>query len=1030
MRFVRSWLLLAVALLALAGVATAQTVNGTISGHVADAQNLALPGVTVTAASPNLQGVRTVVTSENGDYVLSLLPSGTYEVSFELSGFQMVKKTVSLAPTQQLPLDAQMGPAAITETVNVTGRAADVLTQTMTVATNFKQDLVATLPTNRDINAVMLMAPNVHASGPSGNYSIAGAMSFESSFRINGVNVNENIRGQATTPYIEDAVQETTVATDGVSAEFGGFSGGVVNMITKSGGNIFTGTFRDTLNNDNWRAYVTGNDAHPFRVGNVATGALIDCETCGANGIPTKVNTIVPQYEYTLGGPIMKDHTWFFTAGRFVDQQSSQQTIAPVNLAYTRDDDRKRYEIKLTHSVTSNHRFEGVYSRENLTAANATFSTAASMDQASLYTTTQPTTLFTLNYNGILTPKFVIEARYSMRGLQFINSGSQFTDRIKGTLLLDRARGGRYWSPTFCGVCDPEKRDNDDTFIKGTYFLSTKSAGSHNIVGGFDSFNDKRFANNHQSGSDYRINGTTTTIVGAGASAVIYPSWTPGASTILQYNPIATSSLGTNFRTNSGFVNDNWRVSNNITLNLGLRFDKNHGVDSAGNLVAKDSLWSPRVGIVWDPKGDGVWAVTASVARYVAGLANSIADGASAAGNPATIQWTYSGAAINPAGTPTANLINSETAIQMMFNWCAPNASGFCTVAAPSGASFPGVSVKIPDGLSSPNVRAYAFGVSRQIGNRAAIRADYSYRDFHDFYSQRIDTTTGRVVDQLGNPADLGVIENSDGPKRRYQGLSLSATYRVSGRTDVGGNYTVSRLWGNFDGENVTSGPLQVDFYQYPEYRNLDWFAPIGDLSADERHRGSFWINYGVPKINGLTLSLLETYGSGLPYGVLGTVDARPFVDAATAAKYVTPQGAASETYYYTNRDAFRTDGFSRADFAASYNYGVGVGSRKLDLFIQAQVLNVFNQQDLCGCGGTVFVNGGNLQLSRVSGGTQNQSIQTPVLNPTTMARFNPFTTTPVEGVNFARSATFGTPVNRFSYTSPREFRLSFGVRF
>src|SRR5258706_1858926 len=443
MRLLRSWLLLAVALLALAGVATAQTTNGTISGHVADAQGLALPGVTVNATSANLQGVRSQVSSENGDYVLSLLPSGTYTVTFELSGFQMVSKTVALAPTQVLPLDATMGPAAITETVNVTGRAADVVTQTMTVATNFKQDLVAMLPTNRDINAVLLMAPNVHASGPSGNYSIGGAMSFESSFRINGVNVNENIRGQATTPYIEDAVQEATVATDGVSAEFGGFSGGVVNMITKSGGNIFSGSFRDTEYNDKWRAYVTGNDAHPFRTGNVATGALIDCETCGPNSGPSRIDARVPQYEYTFGGPILKDHTWFFTAGRFVDQQNSQSTIAPVNFPYIADTARKRYEIKLTHSVTSNHRFEGADSRENLTAANATFSTAASMDQASLYTTTQPTTLFTVNYNGILSPKFVVEARFSMRGLQFINSGSQFTDRIKGTLLQDRARAGR-----------------------------------------------------------------------------------------------------------------------------------------------------------------------------------------------------------------------------------------------------------------------------------------------------------------------------------------------------------------------------------------------------------------------------------------------------------------------------------------------------------------------------------------------------------------------------------------------------------
>jgi hypothetical protein len=368
-----------------------------------------------------------------------------------------------------------------------------------------------------------------------------------------------------------------------------------------------------------------------------------------------------------------------------------------------------------------------------------------------------------------------------------------------------------------------------------------------------------------------------------------------------------------------------------------------------------------------------------------------------------------------------------------MFNWCAPNAQGFCTAGGglltPSGASFPGVSVVIPNSLTSPNVRAYAFGVSRQIGNRAAVRADYSYRDFHDFYSQRIDTTTGRAFDQLGTAYDVAVVENTDGVKRQYQGVTVSATYRLSARTDIGGNYTLSRLWGNFDGENVTSGPLFTDLFQYPEYRQQSWYAPIGDLSADERHRGSLYLNYGVPRLTGMTLSFLETFGSGLPYGIFGTVNARPFVPTAIASQYVTPQGGASENYYYTNRDAFRTEGFSRTDFAANYNYGVGVGARSVDLFIQAQVLNIFNQQDLCGCGNTVFTNGGNLQLINVSGASQNQSIQTPVNTPA-MAAFNPLTTTPVEGVNFARTAAFGTAVNRFAYTSPREFRLSFGVRF
>jgi outer membrane receptor protein involved in Fe transport len=208
-------------------------------------------------------------------------------------------------------------------------------------------------------------------------------------------------------------------------------------------------------------------------------------------------------------------------------------------------------------------------------------------------------------------------------------------------------------------------------------------------VFGYDTFDDKRLANNHQSGSDYRIFGTTSII----QNGVIYPEWNP-MSTFFVYSPITLSSLGTNFRTHGLFYNDAWRVNNNVTLNLGSRWDKNHGVDSAGNLVANDSILSPRVAVVWDPKGDGAWSVTAGVARYTAGLANVIADGSSAAGNPATTQWMYTGAVINPVAT-APNLVGPAAAIQQVFNWCAPDVRGYCTVAAPTSASVPGVSICI-----------------------------------------------------------------------------------------------------------------------------------------------------------------------------------------------------------------------------------------------------------------------------------------------------------------------------------------------
>src|SRR6185503_1599041 len=163
---------------------------------------------------------------------------------------------------------------------------------------------------------------------------------------------------------------------------------------------------------------------------------------------------------------------------------------------------------------------------------------------------------------------------------------------------------------------------------------------------------------------------------------------------------------------------------------------------------------------------------------------------------------------------------------------------------------------------------------------------------------------------------DISLVENTNDLKRRYSGVTLSANYQVSGRTSVGGNYTVSRLWGNVDGENTTSGPINATLFQYPEYRRAEWFAPEGDLAADQRHRSRLYVNYGVPKITGLQLTVLQNMSSGVPYGALGTVDARPFVDPAIAAKYVTPQGGTSENYYYTARDAFRTQSEFRTDFS------------------------------------------------------------------------------------------------------------------
>ncbi len=969
-----------------ATVASAQSTSGTIVGRVTDPHDAIVPGVAVMVESPNLQGVRGAMTSVTGDYILANLPSGAYTVTFELDGFERLMRHVNLAPTQVLPVDAKLGLGRLSDSTTVTA-SGNLLMQTTQVATNLRQETLSGLPTTRDINAAVLMAPSVHATGPGGAYSIAGSMSYENLFLVNGVTVSENLRGQPYDLYIEDAIQETTVATAGISAEYGRFGGGVVNVITKSGGNQFSGSLRNTLNNDNWRALT------PF------TG-------------DSKVDKVLPAYEYTLGGPVKKNRVWFFTAGRLQDT-NERRTLVSSNVPYDFSNALRRYEAKATYSLAPGHRLEGAFTDSTEAQTNATFNPTTSMDERSLYNANRAMNLTTVNYSGVVTTHLFVEARVSARNETLTNVGATATDLVNGTLLVDQARSGRrYWAPTFCGVCDPEERDNQEIFVKGSYFLSKAGAGTHNIMLGYDGFNDRRFANNHQSGSDYRILGTTSIIDGGNVTPVFLGT----GSTIIQWNPILVASEGANFRVHSGFLSDSWRVAPRVTANIGVRYDRNNGKNSAGATVASDSAVSPRAGVIWDPTGDGRWAITGSVARYNAALSTSIANSTSAGGNSDTYQYVYRGPSIN--GNSVVD-VATPVAIQRVFDWFFAN--GGPSLPLTGTPNIPGVTPQIRGSLTSPNVMEYASGVSRNWGSRAAVRADVIYRDYHDFYAARTDTTTGKATDKLGRTFDLTLVENSDHLKRQYAGLNAQATFRPVSSVEAGVNYTFSHAWGNVDGESASAGPTSDSTLQYPEYKQASWNYPDGSLSIDQRHRARLWVNTGLPWVKNLTIGALQTLETGVPYGAVSTsgVNTQLYV---TNPGYTTPLPPTQTVYFFTARDAFRTEGQLRTDLAANYTYNV---HGKVQLFGQLQVVNLFNQFQLCGCGGSVQASGGGVSVARID-----QTVRTSVTTPASYVTFNPFTSTPARGVNWDYGPAFGTALNRMAYTSPRALRVSFGFRF
>lgn len=971
MKFLATSLVLA---LALSAPALAQTPLGTITGRVLDASDLPVPGVTVTATSPNLQGARATVTTGNGDYILPALPPGQYTLVFELSGFAAVKESRELAVTQPLSVDVVMRPAALTEVVNVVGRA-DAFVNTVQAATNIKQETLSLLPTTRTLLAAVNLAPAVHATGPNSAVSISGSMSFENIYLLNGVQIQDNLRGTPYNLFIEDAIQETTVITSGVSAEYGRFTGGVVNAITKSGGNVFSGSYRSTITNDDWRTTT------PFD--------------------EPKTNDIVPTHEFTLGGPILRDRTWFFGAGRIFAASTAEQT-GYTNLAYESDVDEKRFEGKVTQAIGANHSVRVSYTDVRREEINNAFpSRSLVMDLASLTTRTLPQSLWAAHYTGNLGSNFFVEGQFSARKFEFVGDGGLFTDLIRGTVMGDDQTGARWWSPTFCGVCPSEERSNNDVLLKANYFWSTPR-GSHNLVSGYDTFKDRRLGENHQSGSGYHLWASRSLV----ENDVVYPVLRPDFSSYFIWWPIRQESLGSNFRTHSLFVNDAWAYNQHFTFNLGLRWDKNHGKDAVGQLVADDSALSPRLGMVWDPAGNGRWSVNASYGRYVAGINNGIADSASPGGTPATFAYFYEGPAINAtAGSP---LVTTEQALTTAFGWF--NANGG-TNRDPFFVDLPGTATKIPRSLVSPSADELVLGTSRQLGGRGALRADLVYRDFNDFYAERIDAGTGLVTDEFGQEFDLKLIENTNQSERQYAALSTQISYRLGARTQIGGNYTLSKLWGNINGENVGSGPLPGDLLSYPEYFDRSWSYPDGNLAADQRHRARVWGNVELPlpvAAGRLSVAAVQQVQSGTPYGAVGEVRSGEFVDNPG---YATPPD--SVLYFFTPRDQFRTETMFRTDLALNYSFRLpALGSS--EIFAQAQLLNLFN----------------NFQLFAINTDAIDTTVLTAVQEPTRFQTFDPFTEMPQRGMHWDYGEQFGQAIGATAYTTPRTFQFALGLRF
>ncbi len=238
------------AALLLVAPAVAQTTTGTISGVVRSTDGTPLGGVTVTVSGLGLQGTRNLTTDANGKFRAVNLPPGNYSITYTQTGFSPVEESgVAVRIATDTSREVTMSPG-ITEEIQVQGESVVVDTTKSTVDTQVDWELIDSLPNNRLFQDVMSSAPGVNVN--QNNPQVHGAGSGDNVYLVDGVDTTDPRTQTWGTAINFDTIQEVQVQTAGMAAEFGRVQGGVVNLVTRSGGNDFHGSVRYVQVDTDW----------------------------------------------------------------------------------------------------------------------------------------------------------------------------------------------------------------------------------------------------------------------------------------------------------------------------------------------------------------------------------------------------------------------------------------------------------------------------------------------------------------------------------------------------------------------------------------------------------------------------------------------------------------------------------------------------------------------------------------------------------------------------------------------------------
>lgn len=787
---VRLWFA-AISLIALATApVAAQVQTGSILVRVTDEQGSAVPGVIVTLASPVLvAGTMSGVTDAGGVNRFPSLQPGIYSVKVELQGFRtVIRENVSVQVGATVPLDLSLTVAAVAETVTVTGASPVVDTTSANTSVNLSEQLLQGTPGGRDIwslveykvPSLMITRPDVGGTsgGLQGVFNARGTTSAQNSSYLNGINVGDPAAiGAAGFYYDFDAFDDIQVST-GAHDITVPTSGVFLNMVTKSGG-------------ENWTGRLTG-----AWLGDATQTQNIDDELL-RYGFRPESNSVdfVSDINVSGGGPLIANKLRMFAS--FRDWRVHVNTPAAFSTLVLDKTDITSGLVNLNYQINDQNRLTGLYSRQYYKKPNRFLAGANTLVQESTSNEDDVFDIYQVLWNSVVTQKFFLDARVGLNKIFFptyLNGNDQ--------TLLDSATGIRTRNFT---TGTERWRDRYQANATGNYYLDEFAGGRHELKFGFD----------------YAHSPVENRVSRFGDVDMTYNSATGLAQNVTLYaTPFYTKTA---VDVTALYLQDSMAYKR-LTVTAGLRWEHLNGYLPAQsspasaffpNLVRDfDEVpdvvdWmttGPRISAAYDLMGNGRTALKVAAGRYYYVIASGggILDGV----NPnANYQEQYSWNDVNgdrrfqpgeQTGTPVITRVRPET-ISVDPDYLRPYTDeitgGFDHELFPSLRLSVALTHRVernPQATSNPANPYDTFLTTRVDTGRDGVAGTSDDGTFQ-FYNR-----TSTAVNQT-------FFTNDRNFRQTYNGIEISGTKRMSNRWQMLMGYTFSRT--RVEGVSVNVNP-------------------------------------------------------------------------------------------------------------------------------------------------------------------------------------------------------------------------------